>query len=128
MGRIIGGLGEGIGVARRKEDDRPFEEPTSSDSRHIHRTERRSVLGGAIGLIAGLLIGASAGILNFDALGAVAACGLAGAIAGLAIGAFTGGMSSLESPAPGNEPSETDRPLRDVPELTSEEGDSDRHR
>jgi hypothetical protein len=128
MGRSIGRRGDGIGVERRQRDDRPIEVPTSSDARHIQRTERRSVLGGAIGLIAGLLIAVTAGILNFDALGAIAACGLAGAIAGLAIGAFTGGMSSLESPAPGNEPSETDRPLRDVPELTSEERDSDRHR
>lgn len=115
-------------MERRQEDDRSPEEPASSDARHIQRTEKRSVLGGGIGLFAGLMIGVAAGLLNFDALGAVVACGLVGAIAGLAIGAFTGGMSALESPAPGNEPSETARPLRDVPELTSEERDGDRHR
>ncbi|MGZ8565658.1 MAG: hypothetical protein ACXWXS_01255 [Actinomycetota bacterium] len=115
-------------MERRQGDDRPIEEPASSDTRHIQRTERRSILGGVIGLVAGLLIAVTAGILNFDALGAIAACGLAGAIAGLAIGVLTGGMSSLESPAPGYEPSGTDRPRRDVPALTSEERDSDRHR
>lgn len=112
-------------MERRQEDDHPSEEQGSEDARHIQRTERRSFLGAAVGLVAGLAIGAAAGILNFDAVGAVAACALAGAIAGLAIGAFTGGMSGLESPAPGNEPSETSRPLRDVRELTSEEGEGD---
>lgn len=107
---------------QRRQEHPPSEEPESDDERHIKRTGKRTVVGGAIGFVVGLTIGVAAGIINFEAFGAIAACGLAGAIAGLAIGAFTGGMSGLESPAPGHEPSETARPLRDVTKLTSEEG------
>jgi hypothetical protein len=72
-------------------------------------------IGGAIGVVAGLI----AGSIAYDG-SAVIACALAGALGLGLIGSFVGGMSSLESPQPGSEPSERAEPLAEE-DLTSEE-------
>jgi hypothetical protein len=46
---------------------------------------------------------------------------VAGVIFGVVLGAFEGGMATLESPEPGREPSQTARPVRDMPDLTRSE-------
>jgi hypothetical protein len=46
---------------------------------------------------------------------------VAGAIGLDGLGAFWGELGGLESPDPGHEPGDTDRPVVDVPELTLEE-------
>jgi hypothetical protein len=77
------------------------------------------VVGAAIGLAVGLLFGS----LAFSGrAGAVAASALAGAIFGVIVGSLIGGYSTLESPDPGSEPSDTERPLADRPQLTRDEG------
>ena len=68
------------------------------------------------GAIAGAIIGA----VVWQRLGAILASALFGAIGIGMLGAFMGGMASLESPDPGQEPSEREHPLEE-PELTSEE-------
>jgi hypothetical protein len=91
-----------------------------------HRWRRGIVVGGsvgvAIGLVAGVTIGAfvGGGIAFWMSL-------LACVVAGAAIGMFVGGLSRLESPQPGREPSEVERPVLDEPALTKSEDDpSDR--
>jgi hypothetical protein len=77
------------------------------------------VVGAAMGLPVGLLFG----LLAFSGReGAVAASALAGAIFGVVVGSLIGGYSTLESPDPGSEPSDTERPLADRPQLTRDEG------
>jgi len=72
------------------------------------------------GLFAGFLLGALVGgtlgfvvgLLAFDGrTGAILACGLGGLVAGLLYGALVGSFAGLESPNPGDEPSETKHPL-----------------
>jgi hypothetical protein len=62
-------------------------------------------VGGALGLLLGILV--------FERVGAVVAATLGGAIAGLLYGALVGSFAGLESPDPGTEPSETAHPLED---------------
>jgi hypothetical protein len=77
---------------------------------------RGILYGGVVGAIVGLIIGA----IVFHGLGAILTSMLAGVIGAGGLGAFWGVLSGLESPDPGNEPGDVERPL-DVPELTSEE-------
>jgi hypothetical protein len=75
-----------------------------------------TVVGAVVGAIGGAIVGAAIG-------------GGSGAIIGLVVGAFfvsgfgalVGGYGSLESPQPGEEPSQTEHPVTDVPEMTTEE-------
>ncbi len=74
---------------------------------------------GAIGGVAiGLALGGIIGALAFDRTGAIWACVLGCGIFGLAVGMLIFGYSSLESPDPGSEPSDTERPIADRPETT----------
>jgi hypothetical protein len=91
------------------------------DERHARRLTKRVVLGAVLGGVVGAAIGVGAASLTFESAGPIAACGIAGAIAGAMFGTFTGGMTALESPDPGREPTEVDRPIVDVPELTDVE-------
>jgi hypothetical protein len=91
------------------------------DQRHVRRITRRGFLGAVLGAMVGAGIGLIAGIANFGAMVPVVACGLAGAVAGGGLGMFVGGMTGLESPEPGREPSRTNRPVIDIPELTEVE-------
>lgn len=53
---------------------------------------------------------------------------LGAAIAGLLVAGLWAGYSSLESPQPGAEPSEVDRPIKDRPEAARTEHPSVRDR
>ena len=96
----------------------------SAEYRREARFERRwgrgIAVGAAIGLAAGLVAGTAIGLVAGGGTVmwmTIVAC----AIAGVGVGAFVGGMSRLESPQPGEEPSEVARPVMDQPELTKEE-------
>lgn len=86
------------------------------------RMGRRLVWGGVGGLAVGVIAGSIVGAVAFEAgstsflmttVGVTVFC--------LGIGLPIGGYSSLESPTPGNEPSEVERPITDRPELTRTE-------
>ena len=93
---------------------------TAGAARIRRRMPRNLVVGMIVGTVAGAILGGIVGV----AIG-----GLGGAIVGLLVGGFfaaclgalVGGYGSLESPQPGEEPSQTDRPVADVPEMTTEE-------
>ncbi len=85
------------------------------------RLQRNLVIGAGVGATIGIVLGLTIGAIVFSRPGAIAASALAGAIGIGGLGAFWGLLSGLESPDPGNEPGQVDEPLRDVPELTSEE-------
>jgi hypothetical protein len=92
---------------------------------HTARSARSLGWGALLGAIGGAAIGFGAGYAFFEGAG-VWAVVLAVSIAGALLGAFWGGMSSLESPDPGTEPSETEHPIRDVATLTHDEGEGER--
>ena len=85
------------------------------------RLGARLPLGGVLGAIAGAMVGALVGLLFFDRSAAILASILALAVFGLGVGMLVAGYSSLESPDPGVEPSDTARPVADRPELVREE-------
>ena len=87
--------------------------------RTSERLPRRILVGTVVGAALGAVIGLLAGSVAYDGT-AVIACTLAGALGLGLIGSFVGGMSSLESPRPGNEPSERTEPLAEE-DLTSDE-------
>ena len=74
------------------------------------------LLGGVVGAVLGLILGA----IVFHSPGAIGAAMLAGVIGLGGLGAFWGVLSGLESPDPGQEPGQVERPLN-ISELTSEE-------
>jgi hypothetical protein len=90
----------------------------------VPRLERRVAMWGLLGLLVGLAIGLVLGIafaepggLGFWMLLVGPAIFLGG------VGAFTAGITSLESPPPGHEPSQTDdrsRPSRNRPAIVDE--------
>jgi hypothetical protein len=87
-------------------------------------TRLRRRLGAAllIGPLAGLAIGAVTAALAFESWGRGSIMVLVGAvIAGTILALLWGGYSSLESPDPGREPSDTRRPLADREDLVREE-------
>jgi gas vesicle protein len=80
------------------------------------------LLGGVAGSIVGLVLE-----FAFDHGGTeFAIAWVAWVLFGSGIGTLVGGYSSLESPQPGNEPSEVERPIRDRPDLTVTEHDESR--
>ena len=85
------------------------------------RLKGRLFAGTVIGVLVGGALGLVVGILVFDRTGAVIAATLGGVIAGLLYGALVGSYSSLESPDPGREPSDTERPIADRSALVREE-------
>jgi hypothetical protein len=86
-----------------------------------HRLGARLPLGGVVGAIAGAMVGALVGLLFFDRSAAVLASILASAVFGLGVGLLVAGYSSLESPDPGAEPSDTARPVADRTEAVRQE-------
>jgi hypothetical protein len=95
---------------------------TRAEGRFRGRWRRGIAVGAFVGLAAGTVAGLLIGVIAFEPGGTgfwMAAVGAA--IFGLGVGAFVGGLSRLESPQPGREPSEVDRPIRDEPALTKEE-------
>jgi ABC-type uncharacterized transport system permease subunit len=88
----------------------------------MHRRLRgRLPLGGLLGAIAGAMVGALVGLLFFDRSAAILTSILASTVFGLGVGMLVAGYSSLESPDPGAEPSDTARPVTDRPEVVREE-------
>ena len=85
------------------------------------RLGARLPLGGLLGAIAGAIVGAVVGLLVFDRSVAVLTSILASAVFGLGVGMLVAGYSSLESPDPGAEPSDTARPVADRPQVVREE-------
>jgi hypothetical protein len=104
--------------------DRPERGVSPREARREDRFERRwrrgIATGAGVGLAVGLLVGLTIG--GLWANGTAFWMALVGCtIAGLGIGAFIGGLSRLESPQPGAEPSQVARPVRDQPDLTTDE-------
>lgn len=99
-------------------DDRQPE----AEARMRRRLRRRI----SIGLIVGASIGVLGGLILSLILPDVGSRArvmilVAAAIFAGGIGALIGGYASLESPDPGDEPSDTERPIADRPDLTREE-------
>ena len=93
-------------------------------SRFRKRGSTHLSAGVGIGLLAGVILGLSLGLVAFSGrAGALAAASLGGAIFGGIVGALVGGYSSLESPEPGREPTDTQRPIADRPAMTRREGE-----
>jgi hypothetical protein len=92
-----------------------------SQARMHRRLGRRLPLGGLLGATAGAVVGAMLGLLFFEGSAAILTSVLAAAVFGLGVGMLVAGYSSLESPDPGSEPSDTARPIADRPEVVREE-------
>jgi predicted phage tail protein len=85
------------------------------------RLSGRLPLGGLLGAIAGAIVGALIGLLFFEGSAAILASILASTVFGVGVGMLVAGYSSLESPDPGAEPSDTAHPVTDRPEAVREE-------
>jgi hypothetical protein len=92
------------------------------DDRAWERIRDGLLRGVLIGAIAGALLGLILGAIAFGSVGAISAAVVAGVVGVGGLGAFWGVLAGLESPDPGHEPAQVERPL-DVSELTSEEHD-----
>jgi hypothetical protein len=97
---------------------------TPGEERFGKRLGRNLFRGAAIGIVVGIVVGSVVGALVADGAGprfwmALVSC----AIFAGAIGILVGGYGSLESPRPGSEPTDTERPVHDRPELTRDEAD-----
>jgi hypothetical protein len=93
----------------------------TSDERAWDRIQGGLLKGLLFGGVAGAIVGLIIGAIVFQRIGAVLTAMLAGVIGIGGLGAFWGVLAGLESPDPGREPGDVERPVRDVPELTSEE-------
>jgi hypothetical protein len=85
-----------------------------------HRWRRGILVGAGLGLAVGLVVGIVTGSIVGGERAfwmATVAC----AVAGIGVGSFVGGLSRLESPRPGAEPTEVARPVLDEPNLTKDE-------
>ena len=99
----------------------PLESPPQE--RLHRRLGKRLVVGGLIGAVLGIGVGALVGAIWFERAGAALTSALAGGIFGIAVAMLMSGYSSLESPDPGSEPSDTARPVADRPGAVREEYD-----
>jgi hypothetical protein len=111
-------------VEKRAADARgegPVGTESPSQGRMHMRLGRRLPLGGLLGAIAGVLVGALVGLLFFDRSAAILMSIVGAGVFGLGVGMLIAGYSSLESPDPGDEPSDTARPIADRPEAVREE-------
>jgi hypothetical protein len=111
-------------VEKRATDARgegPVGTESPSQGRMHMRLGRRLPLGGLLGAIAGALVGALVGLLFFDRSAAILMSIVGAGVFGLGVGMLIAGYSSLESPDPGDEPSDTARPIADRPEAVREE-------
>jgi MFS family permease len=70
----------------------------------MERFGRRTLVAGLIGFVLGTLAGLLAALLLDEHGYAFVGFVLAGMIFGALVGAFVGGMSQLDDPAPGDEP------------------------
>lgn len=93
-----------------------------SEHRHARRWVTRiglgAAIGGSLGFVLGLIWGSIAYRVGSPAMWAVVgACAIFLGV----LGGFVGGMSGLESPDPGHEPSQVDEPLEEPRDLTGRE-------
>jgi hypothetical protein len=102
-------------------DDREVSLEASAQARMHERLGFRLFMGGLAGALVGLAIGAVLGVMFFERVGAIWTAALAGGLFGFVVGLLILGYSSLESPNPGEEPSDTNRPIADRPEAVREE-------
>jgi hypothetical protein len=82
---------------------RPGDVPRADEQRAVGRWGRGLGLGLGLGAVAGVLVGLAIGFVAFDSSAAIFTAALAAGIFGTVVGAFMGGMSTLEDPAPGAE-------------------------
>jgi hypothetical protein len=96
--------------------------PDPATERIGGRMRRRMGAALVIGPVAGAAVGAIGGWIAFGRWsGAMLGAIVAGVVAGTMLGLLWGGYSSLESPDPGREPSDTERPVTDRTDLVREE-------
>jgi hypothetical protein len=90
--------------------------------RHAKRWISRIGLGAGLGAILGVMIGATWGLMVYR-VGSLAMWGvlIACTLFLSGVGALVGGMSGLESPDPGREPSQFADPVHEPSGLTREE-------
>ena len=87
------------------------------------RLARRLVIGLIGGSLIGLVVGAALGATFFEPGGPRFVLSTVGAgVAGTLLGGLWAGYSSLESPEPGREPSDTRRPMSDAEFVREESG------
>jgi hypothetical protein len=82
-------------------------ETTTRERRFESRAGSRLLVGALVGALLGVVVGLAAAALFDGSPRALLAAGIAGALFGGGVGAFASGISSLESPRPGREPSES---------------------
>jgi hypothetical protein len=101
----------------------PPEQPVRRPDRRFGSRWGRGLASGAgIGLGAGVVIGLIVGLIVFEPGGVGFWMAIvAASVFGVGLGTFIGGISRLESPTPGREPSEVGRPLRDESGFVKEE-------
>ena len=102
-------------------DDREVAHETPAQVRMHKRLGFRLFVGGLVGGLVGLAFGAVLGVMFFERAGAMWTAALAGGLFGFVFGLLILGYSSLESPDPGEEPSDTNHPIADRPEAVREE-------
>jgi predicted lipid-binding transport protein (Tim44 family) len=97
------------------------ERESPSQVRMHRRLRLRLPFGGLVGALAGVVVGGLLGLLFFDRSVAILMSIVASGVFGLGVGMLIAGYSSLESPDPGAEPSDTARPVADRPKAVREE-------
>jgi hypothetical protein len=113
-------MGREDSMSQRDDDVRPDDGLTHAGFRR--RLSRGIVTGIGAGLVGGAALGVVAGLICCNPPGrAFWMAVVAFVIAGVGVGTFVGGLSRLESPDPGSEPSDVARPISDEPGLTKEE-------
>ncbi len=100
------------------------DKPQGSTERFRSRLGSRFVIALVAGPLVGLAIGAIIGLVFFEPGGRGFTMSLVGTAIGITLLCLLwAGYSSLESPDPGQEPSDTRRPIADRDELVREEHD-----
>jgi hypothetical protein len=82
--------------------------PPAQDEEFGRRSRRGLWLGAAVGIVVGAAAGLVIGVVAFDGAGPILGSMLAAVIFAGGLGAFLGGLSTLEPPAPGRELSRDD--------------------
>jgi hypothetical protein len=97
------------------------ERESPSQVRMHRRLRLRLPFGGLVGALTGVVVGGLLGLLFFDRSVAILMSIVASGVFGVGVGMLIAGYSSLESPDPGAEPSDTARPVADRPKAVREE-------
>ena len=108
-------------------DPRKVASETPAQARLNKRLGSRLGIGGLIGAVVGLIFGGVLSFMFFEGAGAFWIAALSGGFFGFLVGTLILGYSSLESPDPGEEPSDTQRPMADRPGAVREEHEHKAH-